>query len=65
MTEVYNDEHYHFIRENRLLAFFTTFNLCTLPQHCDFVLKHFKLCTIITIHKVVFFLLDMAYISNL
>lgn len=61
IREVYNDGHYHIIRENRLLAFFTTFNLCISPQHYDFAPRHFKLCTTLTIHEV-FNLLEMACI---
>lgn len=53
--------HYHIIRENHLLVFFTTFNLCISPQHCDFAPRHFKLCAIFTIHEV-FNLLEMACI---
>lgn len=59
IREVYNYGLYHIIIENRLLAYFTTFNLN------DFAPRHFKLCTILTIHEV-FNLLEMAciYIYN-
>lgn len=59
IMEVFNG--YHIIRENGLLAYFTIFNLCMLPRHCDFAPRHFKLCKIITFMKC-FNLLDMAFI---
>lgn len=61
IREVYNDGHYRIIRENHLLAYSTTFNLCISPQHCDFAPRNFKLCTTLTTHEV-FNLLEMACI---